>query len=136
VTGGTLGGLALPARSQPQAARRPLEVDSKLPRRNAVTGYAEELLAGDHFMPGEPDDNLFVDGFERLGGEGYCSTNTCGSSRSIAHWPVSTGNRTSDTARRFSISEGRISQLREDLKTARDAFIGETEPPQAAAVAA
>jgi FixJ family two-component response regulator len=42
------------------------------------------------------------------------------------------GNRTSDAARKFGVSQGRVSQLRKELKAAWDKFTGEAQPPQAA----
>jgi hypothetical protein len=46
------------------------------------------------------------------------------------------GNRTSDAAKKFAVCDGRISQLRKELKVAWDKFTGNAEPPEGAAVPA
>jgi hypothetical protein len=55
--------------------------------------------------------------------------------RRIAQF-LALGNHTGDAARKFKMSEGRISQLRRELKAAWDEFTGEAKPPEAAAVPA
>jgi hypothetical protein len=51
--------------------------------------------------------------------------------RRIAEF-LSLGNRTSDAARKFGVSEGRVSQLRAELKQAWKAFVGEADGNAAA----
>ena len=46
------------------------------------------------------------------------------------------GNRTSEVARQFDVSEGRISQLRRELAQSWKVFVGEPESPRDAAVPA
>ena len=47
--------------------------------------------------------------------------------RKIARY-LSLGNRTKDTAKKFGVSECRISQLRQELKAAWDLFVGDNTP--------
>jgi RNA polymerase sigma factor (sigma-70 family) len=49
---------------------------------------------------------------------------------------LAVGNRTSEVAKKFKVSEGRVSQLRRELKAAWETFTGEAESPEAAAVPA
>jgi RNA polymerase sigma factor (sigma-70 family) len=42
------------------------------------------------------------------------------------------GNRTSDTARKFNVSQGRVSQLRRELAESWRAFVGDEPAPEAA----
>jgi hypothetical protein len=42
------------------------------------------------------------------------------------------GNRTSDVARKFNVSEGRVSQLRRELAESRHAFVGDEPTPEVA----
>jgi len=51
--------------------------------------------------------------------------------RRIAEF-LSLGNRTSDTARKFKVSEGRVSQLRRELAESWQQFVGDTPVPKAA----
>jgi len=51
--------------------------------------------------------------------------------RRIAEF-LALGNHTSEAARKFGLSEGRVSQLRKELKVAWDAFTGETDGNAAA----
>ena len=46
------------------------------------------------------------------------------------------GNRTSEVAKQFDVTEGRISQLRKELKAAWEVFVGDAESEEAAAVPA
>lgn len=52
--------------------------------------------------------------------------------RRIAEF-LSLGNRTSDTARKFNVSEGRISQLRRELAESWQQFVGDCTPAPKAA---
>ena len=45
------------------------------------------------------------------------------------------GERTSDVARKFGLSNGRISQIRLELAASWRRFVGDAEPPAAAAAA-
>ena len=56
-------------------------------------------------------------------------------SRRIAKM-LAKGERTSDVARKFGLSNGRISQIRLELAASWRRFVGDAEPPAAAAVAA
>ena len=56
-------------------------------------------------------------------------------SRRIAKM-LANGERTADVARRFGLSDGRISQIRAELAASWRRFVGDTEPPAAAAAVA
>jgi len=56
-------------------------------------------------------------------------------SRRIAKM-LANGERTTDVARRFSLSDGRVSQYRSELLASWRRFVGDPEPPQSAAVPA
>ena len=56
-------------------------------------------------------------------------------SRRIAKM-LAKGERTSDVARKFGLSNGRISQIRLELAASWRRFVGDAEPPAAAATAA
>ncbi len=56
-------------------------------------------------------------------------------SRRIAKM-LANGERTADVARRFGLSNGRVSQVRGELRVSWHRFIGDAEPPAAAAVTA
>ena len=56
-------------------------------------------------------------------------------SRRIAKM-LANGERTTDVARRFGLSDGRISQVRAELLASWRRFVGDTEPPAAAAAVA
>jgi hypothetical protein len=47
---------------------------------------------------------------------------------------LASGQRTGDVARKFNLSDGRISQIRSELLASWRSFVGESEPPEAAAV--
>jgi hypothetical protein len=49
---------------------------------------------------------------------------------------LATGESTTRAAKRFSVSPGRISQIRQELKQSWETFQGETETPIAVAVPA
>ena len=51
--------------------------------------------------------------------------------RRIAEF-LSLGHRTSDAARKFKVSEGRVSQLRRELAESWKAFVGDEPAPKAA----
>jgi hypothetical protein len=49
---------------------------------------------------------------------------------------LANGERTHDVAHRFGLSDGRISQVRSELHASWRRFVGEMNPPEAAAVPA
>ena len=51
--------------------------------------------------------------------------------RRIAQF-LALGNRTQDVARKFKVSEGRVSQLRREMAESWKAFVGEAPGPAAA----
>ena len=56
-------------------------------------------------------------------------------SRRIAKM-LANGERTADVARKFGLVDGRISQVRAELRVSWHCFVGDMEPPAAAAAVA